>query len=69
MKVMKTMAASLLGHSMIDIGTQAMAGIGRNISTPGMNRSRTLRYFPITSPNGTPTAMAIMNPSRIRRTL
>ena len=41
MKVMKTMLASLFGHSMIDIGTQAIAGIGRRISTTGMNRSRT----------------------------
>ena len=41
MKVMKTMLASLFGHSMIDIGTQAIAGIGRSTSTTGMNRSRT----------------------------
>ena len=45
MKVMKTMLASLFGHSMIDIGTQAIAGIGRRISTTGMNRSRDALIF------------------------
>ena len=29
---MKTMLCSLVGHSMIAIGTQAMAGIGRSTS-------------------------------------
>ena len=41
MKVMKTMLASLFGQSMIDIGTQAIAGIGRRISTTGMKKSLT----------------------------
>src|ERR1700712_356316 len=50
MKVMKTMLASLFGHSMIDIGSQAIAGIGRRISTTGMNRSRTRSYLPIANP-------------------
>ena len=39
---------------MIDIGTQAIAGIGRRISITGMNKSRTRWYLPITSPSGTP---------------
>ena len=32
---MKTMLSSFDGHSMIDIGTQAIAGIGRSTSTSG----------------------------------
>ena len=35
------MLASLVGHSMIDIGTQAIAGIGRKTSIAGMNSSLT----------------------------
>ena len=32
---MKTMLCSLVGHSMIAIGTQAIAGIGRSTSETG----------------------------------
>ena len=66
---MKTMLASLFGHSMIDIGTQAIAGIGRRISTHGMKKSRTRRYLPISRPSGTPIAVAMKKPIRMRRTL
>ena len=48
------MLCSLVGHSMIAIGTQAIAGIGRRISTTGMKKSPTRRYLPIISPSGTP---------------
>ena len=54
---------------MIDIGTQAIAGIGRNISITGMKRSRTRSYFPIARPSGTPITIAITKPTRMRRTL
>ena len=40
-KVMNTMLTSLLGHNMMDMGTQAIAGIGRNISNAGMQIWRT----------------------------
>ena len=40
---MKTMLSSFVGHSMIDIGTQAMAGIGRSTSETGKMSSRTTR--------------------------
>ena len=43
MKVMKTMLTSLSGHSMMDIGTQAIAGIGRNTSIAGNSRPRVSR--------------------------
>ena len=36
MKVMKTMLTSLVGHSMMDIGTHAMAGMGRSTSIAGI---------------------------------
>ena len=49
---MKTMLSSFDGHSMIDIGTQAMAGIGRNTSVTGNTSSRMRRKRPISSPSG-----------------
>ena len=68
-KVMKTMLSSFEGHSMIDIGTQAMAGIGRNTSDTGKMSSRMTRKRPITKPSGTATTVASRNPIRIRRQL
>ena len=44
---MKTMLSSFVGHSMIDIGTQAIAGIGRSTSDTGKTNSRTSRKRPI----------------------
>ena len=43
MKVMKTMLTSLSGHSMMEIGTQAMAGIGRSVSSAGNRKLRASR--------------------------
>ena len=61
-KVMKTMLSSFDGHSMIDIGTQAIAGIGRSTSVTGNTNSRTSRKRPITSPSGTATSAASRKP-------
>ena len=43
--MMKMMLSSFVGHNMIDIGTQAMAGIGRNISETG----KTISHQPETA--------------------
>ena len=68
-KVMKTMLSSFVGHSMIDIGTQAMAGIGRSISETGNTISRTSLKRPITRPSGTAMSAASMKPMQMRRQL
>ena len=66
---MKTMLSSFVGHSMIDIGTQAMAGIGRSTSATGNTNSRMSRKRPITRPSGTAITVASMKPMRMRRQL
>ena len=66
---MKTMLSSFDGHSMIDIGTQAMAGIGRSTSETGNTNSRTSRKRPMTSPSGTAMRVASMKPKKMRRQL
>ena len=66
---MKTMLSSFDGHSMIDIGTQAIAGIGRNTSATGNTNSRISRKRPITRPSGMATTLASMKPIRMRRQL
>ena len=68
-KVMKTMLSSFEGQSMIDIGTQAMAGMGRNTSDTGKMNSRMTRKRPMTRPSGTATMVASRKPMRIRRQL
>ena len=68
-KVMKTMLSSFVGHSMIDIGTQAIAGIGRSTSVTGNTNSRSQRNRPITSPSGTATTVASEKPMKMRRQL
>ena len=57
--MMKMMLSSFDGHSMIDIGTQAMAGIGRRISEIGKTISRTSLKRPMIKPSGTATTAAI----------
>jgi hypothetical protein len=37
---MKTMLTSLSGHSMMEIGTQAIAGMGRKTSIAGNRKPR-----------------------------
>ena len=66
---MKTMLSSFDGHSMIDIGTQAMAGIGRRTSETGNTNSRTSWKRPMTRPSGTATSAASEKPKRMRRQL
>ncbi len=66
---MKTMLCSLVGHSMIAIGTQAMAGIGRSTSETGKTTSRISLKRPITRPSGTATSAASEKPKRMRRQL
>jgi len=63
------MAASLFGHSMIDIGTQA---IGRNWPQDLDNGHEEIAQRLILADresSGTPIAVAIMKPSKMRRTL
>ena len=57
--MMKTMLSSFDGHSMIDIGTQAMAGIGRRTSEIGKTISRTSLKRPMIKPSGTATTAAM----------
>ena len=66
---MKMMLSSFDGHSMIDIGTQAMAGIGRSISEIGKTISRTSLKRPMIRPSGTATTAAMLKPNRMRRQL
>ena len=46
-KVIKTMLSSLVGHIMMEMGTQAMAGMGRRISKSGRRNSRRRVQCPI----------------------
>ena len=66
---MKTMLCSLVGHSMIAIGTQAIAGIGRSTSATGKTSSWTSLKRPMTRPSGTATSAASEKPMRMRRQL
>ena len=59
---MKTIDSSFVGQSMIAIGTQAMAGIGRVTSQIGNTISRRMRKRPISSPSGIATALARVKP-------
>ena len=54
---------------MIDIGTQAIAGIGRSTSDTGKMISRASRKRPMTSPSGTAMTAASMKPNKMRRQL
>ena len=60
---MKTMLCSLVGQSMIAIGTQAMAGIGRSTSETGNTTSWISLKRPMIRPSGTATSP----PARSRR--
>jgi len=52
--VMKMMLSSFVGHNMIAIGTQAMAGIGRNYLGHGKDDlAHQPGNGPMTSPSGT----------------
>ena len=67
---MKTMLTSLLGHSMIDIGTQAIAGIGRSTSIAGSSEPARPAVAPDQHAQAPrPAAVATAKPSRMRRTL
>ena len=66
---MKTMLSSFVGHSMIDIGTQAIAGIGRSTSTSGNTAWRNRTNRPMARPSGTATTLATAKPMKMRRQL
>ena len=67
--VTKVIDSSCVGQKMIDAGTQASGGIGRNISNVGKNVSLKLRLTAISNPSGMPMTIAVRKPASTRRRL
>src|SRR3569832_84690 len=68
-KVTKAMDNSWLGQKMIDAGTQANGGIGRNISKEGNTRPLNVLFTAMIRPRGIPITMAAKNPASTRSVL
>src|SRR3569623_383869 len=68
-KVTNAMDNSWLGQKMIDAGTQANGGIGRNISKEGKTRPLNVLFTAMNRPRGIPITMAAKNPASTRSVL